>query len=223
MKSSSVGLSTAALLAILKAQRFNFYDEFDRTGEDTDVWDSGGDAGSFTIVTDLAEPTKWRILTGNVADNDRYIHGDGVIKNKEFSIFEVGYGTVTWEARLSFTSIADISALWGLFTVPPTDYTEPVTRCSHFLADPAISATFRARTYEAAEEETDTLVALDTAYHKFTIVWTAASVLFYIDDVLVATHATRVPDAGQVTDILIRTEAAATKGINVDYVRVELS
>ncbi|GAI05790.1 unnamed protein product [marine sediment metagenome] len=200
-----------------------FYDDFNRTAEDTDVWTSGGDAGSFTRVTDLSEPTKWRLATGNTIDDDRYIHGDAVPGNKEFSIFEDGYTTVTWEARLSFTSVVDISALWGLFLNPVVDYAEPATRCAHFFADPAITNTFRARSLEAAEEETDTLVALDTDYHKFKMVWTATSVLFYIDDVLVATHATQVPDAGMITELLIRTEAVAFKNMNIDYNRVEVS
>ncbi|GAI01515.1 unnamed protein product, partial [marine sediment metagenome] len=134
-----------------------------------------------------------------------------------------GYESVTWLSHLSLVMITDISAFWGLIMTPITDYAEPAARCAHFLADPAITNTFRARTYQAAEEETDTLVALDIAFHDFKIIFTATSVVFYIDDVVVATHVTQIPNAQMVTEYLMRTEAAAAKTMQIQNLSVEIS
>lgn len=224
MKSTPGQLSLAGIVAAIKADPdLNFYDEFNRAGEDTDVWTSGGDAGSFSRLSGLSVPTYWQLATGNVIDNDRFIHGDAVINNKYFTPFELGYTTITYEARIAVASIVDISATIGLFLQPLEDYAEPATRCAHFLMDPAITNTFRARTYDAAEQETDTLVALDTSYHKFVMIWTRTSVAFYIDDVLVATHATQVPEAPMHLGFLLRTEAAAAKYMQLQSVHVEIS
>lgn len=209
-------------LALKRLFPLNFYDEFNRSAEDTDIWTHGGDGGAFNPDTTSDLASTWYLITGNVIDNDEYIHGDGIY-NKRFTPFEVGYTTVTWETRIRFVSIADISAFWGIFTAPPTDYEEDNTPLAQFLADPGISATFRARTWGAAEEETDTLVALDTDFHTFKIVWTATSVLFYIDNALVATHVTQVPGRPLTSALLIRTEAVASKYMYLDYVRGEMS
>ena len=214
----SIGLSLKNSL-----NKLNFYDEFNRTAVDATVWTSGGDAGSFELIAGNDLPTIWALITGNVTDNDRYIHGEGLTENKHFTPFEVGYTTVTWKARIAFSSVASISALFGLVSGAIVDYAEPAGDCAHFLADPAITNTFRARSWNAAEEETDTLVALDTALHRFRIEWTGPSILFYIDDVLVATHDTQVPDIRMTSELLIRTEANAEKRLLMDYVHVELS
>lgn len=228
MKPSNPGLTSTQLLTILntrlKASHLNFYDEFNRSAEDTDVWTSGGDAGgTFLKEETTVRGTMWEITTGNVINEDWYIHGGDSILNKAFTPYEDGFSTVTWEAIVRVDSAADISSFIGLIQTPITGYAEPAAICAHFLIDQGVSATFRARTYQAAEEETDTLVALDTGYHKFKIVWTAASVLFYIDDILVATHATQVPTYPMVSEILHRTEAAFARVLSVEYVHVELS
>ena len=224
MRASSIGLSAAAYLASIEASRVNFYDDFSRTGEDTDIWTSGGDGGTFASVKLGNLPTAWRLTTGGVIDNDWYIHGDANIKNKVFQRLQTGYSTVTWLARLSLGAITDISALWGLLNTVITDYAEPADQCAHFLVDPTITNTFRARSYAGgAEEETDTLIALDGVIHEFKIVWTAGSVRFYIDTVLVVTHLVRIPNSGLVSEILVRTEAAAPRYLTVERVYVELS
>lgn len=226
MKSENPGMTAAQLLSILNtrklADRFNFYDEFNRAAEDTDVWTSGGDAGTFLPeVSQAGMPTAWSITTGNVIDNDEYLQGNGV-DNRRFNVFEEGYTTVTWETRVKLLSIADISAFFGMLTAMAADYAEPATSIT-FFADPAVTNTFRARSHFGAEEETDTLLALDTDFHTFKIVWTATRITFFIDDALVATHLAQIPDRTLMSELLIRTEAAATKSLIVDYVRVELS
>ena len=210
--------------AIRSYPHLGFWDDFNRVTVDPDFWTATLDGGgTFAVLLAGDEPTFWALNTGNVIDNDSCIIADGVY-GKRFTPFEEGKTTITFEARIKLVSITDISALIGLFQVPPTDYAEPATDCAHFFMDPAVTSTFRARTYDSAvEEETDSLIALDTAYHKLGIIITRTEVTFYIDDVLVATHATRVPDVPLMIGILIRTEAGAQKNLRIDYVRVGLS
>jgi len=204
--------------------RLSFYDEFNSNLIDTNIWMITLDGtGSLVIVSGDPSPSGYRFTTGNAIDEDAGIHGAGVIHNKMFSPAEEGYTTVTATFRVKLIDMADVSVLLGLFTTGLTDYAEPISDCVQFLIDPAITNTFRARSYDAAEEETDTLVALDTAWHTFRIEWAAASVLFYIDDVLVATHAVQVPGQVLIPSILIRTEANAIKRMDIDYVRVEVT
>lgn len=215
---ASIGLLVKDALT----RRLRFYDDFNRPEEDTDVWTSGGDAGTFLLSTAGLQPTAWRLTTGGTINDDRYIHGRDVINNKMFTPYEEGIDTVTWEARVRVNQATVLSAFIGTLRDAITDYAEPPSSCAHFLIDPVITNTFRARTRAAAEEETDTLVALDTDWHTFRIVWTIASVLFYIDDVLVATHAAQVPNCAHTSEFLIRTEAAGLKWMDIDYVHVEL-
>ena len=201
----------------------NFYDQFNRMVEDSDIWTSGGDVGgTFTCEPTGPRPTNWTLTTNNIVNEDWYLHGD-VVNSKNFSFEENGYSIVTYETRVKLESIADISVLLGLFVNPVTDYAEPAFDCAQFLIDPAISATFRARSWETAEEETDTTIALDTDWHTFKIVWTSTSVLFYIDGVLVATHASEVPVQRLFLQYLVRTEDNAIKQLSIDYVSVKLS
>jgi len=216
-------MGSAAYLALKAKERLNFFDEFNRGAVDTDFWDETLDGGgTLAAVGEADRPTHWTLTTGNVIDNDSGITGNA-IKNKYFTPYEVGYTTVTFETHIRLISVADISVLIGLFQTVPTSYAEPATDCVQFLMDPAISATFRARTYDAVEEETDTLIALDTNYHKLKIIWTRTSATFYIDDVEVASHVTRVPDSATRLAFLIRTEAAGAKWLQIDYVHVEVT
>ena len=99
-----------------------------------------------------------------------------------------------------------------------TGYAQTMARSCHFFADPAVNVNFNCRTHQLAEEATDSGVPLDTDFHTFKIVWTRTSVLFYIDDVLVATHVTQVNLRPTIQHVLIRTEAAATKQILIDKI-----
>ncbi len=198
---------------------FNFYDEFTRAGADADVWiEALDDVSSFTPRTGAPVPSSWSLRAGNVIDADASIVGGK--HNRHFSI-EDDWAMLIWETQLKFMNTSLISAMWGLLSFPITEYSEPLADCAHFIADPAITNTFRVRTYEAAEEETDTFVVLDTDWHKFKMVWTAVSVLFYIDDVLVATHAAQVPLNALINEFLLRTEASSSKYMELDYLRVE--
>ncbi|GAH93512.1 unnamed protein product, partial [marine sediment metagenome] len=154
---------------------------------------------------------------------DWYLHGEGVAKNFYFTPWEHGYSKVTLEMRLALLDAAGVQALMGLLQTVITDYAEPAANCAHFLVDTAVSATFRARTYQAAEEETDTLVALDTDFHVFKIIWSRTNVLFYIDDVLVATHATQVPVPSLFIELVVRSLAGGVRAIDIDYIYAEMS
>ena len=223
MKASSRGLSSAQYLALRAIERLSFFDEFNRGALDTDVWAETLDGtGAINLIGSPDYPTHVTLTSGNLTDNDSAITGDAIY-GKAFTPFEVGYTTVEFEARIRFGSVADISALIGIFSTPPTSYAEPVTDCLQFLMDPAISNTFRARSYDGAEEETDTLIALDLNFHKLKIVWTRTAVTFHLDDVLVATHTTRVPDQHGRIAILIRTEANLAKGMMIDKVECQVS
>jgi len=223
MRASSAGLTLASIYkAIRDAQSLAFIDQFNAEAIDATIWTDGGEVGGAFSRSPLQGSTIWQIQTGNVVDDDWYISAGGITKNRSYNPGEEGYTTITWEARLSLPSIVDISSLWGLFYAVQANYLEPNVHCVQFFADPAISGTFRARTFAAAEEETDTLVALDTDLHDFKIVWTLTSVLFYIDGVLVATHATQVPSRTCFTEVLLRTEDNATKYLYLDLVRIEV-
>ena len=221
---AKISLNKADLVTLLKGLKGHYFiDEFNKTIEDTDVWVSGGDDGSLAPTSSSQTPTYYWMQTGAVIDNDRYIHGDGVKKNYAFTPYEEGITTITFTARLRITAITDINVFLGLARGGLIDYAEYPGHCAHFFVDPAVSATFRARSYSVGEEETDTLVSLDTSYHTFKIEWTVSDVKFYIDDVLKATHTSQVPDCSLISSILVRTKAAAAKGLCIDKVEVEAS
>ncbi len=209
-------------LLIDRLSDLNFYDEFNHLAENTDVWTCGGDGGSFLFEGIPEHPTKWTLKTGNVIDNDYYIHGHAVKNNKRFTPFEEGYTAVSLETRVQFSSVADVSAVLGFLNVVLTEYSLPNISILFFV-DTVLSNTFRTRTHDGlAEEATDTLVALDTDFHVFKILVTRASVLFYIDGVLVATHTANIPQYPLFLEFLIRTEAAASKNMCLDFVHVEV-
>lgn len=218
-------ISIGRLVKDRVSRELNFFDDFNRTLEDADVWVSGGDAGAFTNTLGIMAggPTAWRLATGNAINNDRYIHGDGVILNKSFSPFEDGCGTVIWEARLALSSAVTISAFMGLIANVIVDYAEPGVRCAHFFADPVVGPNFMCRNFLGAETETDSGIAIDALFHTFRMNWIGGeSIAFYIDDALVATHVTNLPGLAMVVEFLVRTEAAAIRNMDIDFVGVEL-
>ena len=227
MKGSTGGLTLAQIydeVFLKDKNRLRFHDEFSRGDVDIEVWDVTLDGAGAWVTASAYDnyPTAWALRSGNVIDNDSVIIGN-VARNRFFSPFEDGFTTVTWEARLLFLSIADISAFWGLINPITTGYAQTMARSCHFFADPAVNANFNCRTHQLAEEATDSGVPLDTAFHDFKIVWGRTSVLFYIDDVLVATHVTQVGLRPCYNHVLIRTEAAAIKQIHIDKLEVVVS
>lgn len=202
----------------------NFYDEFRRGAVNAAVWTEGGDDGAWAPGLIAGESSCWRLLTGAVLNQDRYIVGIQNVENGFFSIDEEDADTVTWMCRAKFVHTTNIACMYGMMPTPQLNYVEPVIDCAHFFIDTAIGNNYICRTYNAAaEEQTDSGIAIDTDYHVFAMIWTAASVLFYIDGALVATHAVTVPDQPMGTGITLRTLEAAAKEMRIDYIRVEVS
>lgn len=102
---------------------------------------------------------------------------------------------------------------------------EPAIESAQIFYDSAVSANFEARSYQAAEEQTDTGIAADTSYHTFRVDIEAAQAKFYIDGNLKATHATQVPQTGlpgyvERASVGVWTNAAAAKSMRCAYVAV---
>lgn len=235
LAAANVPADVDSLLARLTASRagyldrlheLNLYEQFNVLAIDPNKWTTGADgAGSVSIdSSDALDPSKLRLGTGNVLDDDAWAHSAGIL-GKQFTPSEYGFTTVTTEIRARLGMITNVQSYFGLIDIggPITVYLEPVDDCAHFFVDTGISNTFRARTWRTAEEETDTGIALDTSWHRFRITWTAAQVLFHIDDVLKATHATRVPDKPLILQFLAHTLGAFSRLLDIDYATVELS
>ncbi|GAH53595.1 unnamed protein product, partial [marine sediment metagenome] len=196
---------------------FTYYFNHSAAAVDADYFTEGGDAGGgFDVVTVDNDPASRKLYTQNVLNNDYYIHADA--KYAKLWNFQSGtYQRITLKTRLKMNTTADTQALWGLFEAGafPTTYAEPVVDCAHFFLDDGVdAANFVCRTYDAAAEEQTSGSAFDTTdYHDFELVWAETSVIFMIDDAVVATHATTIPDSPLGVVYLIRTQAVAVKSL----------
>jgi len=195
---------------------------------DTDFWTAGGDAGGFTVETGDGNDASRKLYADTAQNNDYYIHGDGkyaLLWNPENQTL---YSKVIFTAWLWMNTTADTQFLIGLFEAGsfPTGYAEPLVDCAHFFVDDGVRANYSCRSYDGAEEETDSGVALDTGVaniHRFDIEWDNAQVVFKIDSVVVATHTTRIPDSPMGMVALIRTQdvAGAEKSANIIRMKVQ--
>lgn len=218
-------LSIGQLVKDATARGLNFFDSFNFTALDADVWTEGGDAGGASTIRDGLDnaETGWTLRTQNVLNNDWYWVGNANELNKTFTPFESDLTTVDWRVRLGFMGIVTQQALWGLFNANPVlNYAEPVQRCAHFFHDPGVALNYRCRSWSGAEEETDSGVLVDALPHDFRILWERTQVRFYIDDVLVATHAAQVPLRPMFSEFLIRTGAAANRYLELRSHSVEV-
>ena len=205
---------------------FTYYFNHPQAAVDTDFFTEGGDAGGgFTVDTVDNEPPSRMLFTQNVLNNDYYIHADAKYA-KLWNFPADAYRRISFKTRLKMNTTADTQAMWGLFEAGafPTTYAEPVVDCAHFFLDDGVdAANFICRTYDAAAEEQTSGSAFDTSdHHDFEIIWAETSVLFMIDGVVVATHATTIPDSPLGVVFLIRTEAAAVKSMDIEYVNVRV-
>lgn len=213
---------------VLLRDYVTFYEFNDNTAnnEDTDYWTFGGAVNkSIAVNVTASDPASKKLITSlggaGAQNDDAYIHGDGKYANN-MTPNSANYSTVTFETRVKFASTADCQCLFGLDLAGgmTTTYAEPAQDSALFIIDDGVSANYVCRSYNAAEEETASDVALDTSWHKFTIEWTTTSVVFKIDDVTKATHSTQVPDSPLGMIFLIRTQevAGAEKSITREYV-----
>ena len=205
---------------------FTYYFNSPVAAIDTNFWTEGGDAGGgFSVETVDNEPPSRKLYTQNVLNNDYYIHLLGKY-GKLWNFPADTYRRISFKTRLKMNTTADTQAMWGLFEAGafPTTYAEPAIDCAHFFLDDGVdAANFVCRTYDAAAEEQTSGSAFDTSdHHDFELVWAETSVLFLIDDVVVATHSTTIPDSPLGLVFLIRTEAAAVKSMDIEYVEVSV-
>lgn len=220
-------IAKSDLLEILSPYALFYPFNHPQTAVDADYWTVAGDAGGFTVDVDDDEPPSRKLYADTAQNNDYYIHGDVKYNRLWNPVQSPKYSKTIFEARIKLLQTdAEIVLLFGLFEAGafPTAYAEPAVDCAHFFYDhDTVATNFVCRTYDAAaEEQTDSTVAADTNYHVFRIEWTAASVLFYIDGVLVATHDTTVPDSPMGSVALIRTENAggAERAMDIEYIDV---
>jgi len=214
------------LRKVLDLNWFTYYFNHPQVAVDTDFFTEGGDGGGgFTVETVDDEPPSRKLYTPNVLNNDYYIHLLGKYA-KLWNFQADAYRRIAFKTRLKMNTTVDTQALWGLFEAGafPTTYAEPVVDCAHFFLDDGVdAANFLCRTYDAAAEEETAGSAFDTTdYHDFEFVWAETSVVFLIDDVVVATHATTIPDSPLGIVFLIRTQAGAVKSMDIEYVRVSV-
>jgi hypothetical protein len=102
---------------------------------------------------------------------------------------------VVLEGEIRLSSVSDIEVDIALYSAALIA-SQPTADCVELLFDSALSNKWRLRTYEGAEEETETDVVADTNYIHYKIEWSATSVKLYLTDMVTpkATHTTRVPD-----------------------------
>lgn len=207
---------------------FTYYFNSPVAAVDTDFFTEGGDGGGgFTIDTVDNEPPSRKLYTLGTINSKYYIHGDGKYA-KLWNLASSAYRRVHYVTRLKANQHgSNILALFGLFEAGafPTDYdpaAKPTCDSAYFCIDVDTNANFLSRSYDAAEEETDSGVAIDSAYHKFEIIWAETSVILLIDDDVVATHSTQIPDSPLGLVYLVKTEENAEKSKDIEYVEVSV-
>ena len=81
---------------------------------------------------------------------------------------------------------------------------------------------FYAHSYDAgAPEITDSGVAVDTSWHRFSFIVSATDVKFYLDGTLEATHTAEIPSGYLQPRLFVLSTPAVAKTLEVDYVLVQ--
>jgi len=201
----------------LDVRKLLFFKRHETLGTDS------GDVG-YTIIHDREvedRPAYSKVETANVNDNYASSHGHHYITRiARGAEYTPTSRIVEIRARLSQTVTCAMSIGLG-----GSDEIETDNDCVEFFYDTDVGANFQARSWGTAEEQTDTGIAGDTSWHVFRIVETSSSVKFYIDDVLVATHTTQIPESGLLGDIrearvTVVTRANVESEVDYEYVAV---
>lgn len=165
------------------------------------------------------EPYYTQLTTGNVLNDDVGSHlvQDIARADRHPADGEGGILVIECHARLEQTPLCILEMGFGAPGTP-----EIASPGASIFYNSSVGVNWQARSYQVAEEQTDTGVAADTDWHIFKIVITAADVTFYIDGTLVATHTVQIPNAGLVIVtnriiIQMRTLAAAVKRARYSY------
>ena len=165
-------------------------------------------------------PYHTRLSSGNLVNDDVGSQYTNAIVRADRHPPNGKGGSLAYETHAQLEQLTDCAFTLGLSGVGGVHGNQP---SAIFYYDSSVGGNWLARTYQAAAEQTDSGVAADTDFHIFNIVITTATVNFYIDEVLVATHVTQIPDAGAVNNtnkacVQLRTLAAAVKYAKYGYV-----
>ena len=201
----------------------NYRFDFNNLAVNTDEWLTGGD-GAFSVgpVYRDDEPTQYQLRTTNVDGEAAYIHGNekhGLV----FTIEEEDKTTVTFETRVRLSDSGFIRFWFGLLSsVITTQESTPPNSTGFYNSG---GANWRAENENGAAEDSDTGVALDTSWHTFKIVWDASDILYYIDDVLKATHSApaNFPQAPCRIEFLVEADSNSVRTMYVDWVTVDVT
>lgn len=214
----------AILTAILAAgvNPLNYRFDFNNLAVNTDEWLTGG-TGGFSVGPAFVddEPSLYALITAATSANIAFIHGNEK-SGLSFTINEEGKTTVTFEARIKFTSVTLVAAWLGLLNPAVTTVVGSPPNSVGFNSN---FGNWLAVNENGAAETTDTGVAPTTNWTKFKIVWDASDIKYYIDDVLKATHSTpaNFPLAPVLIEIALETGENVSKTLYVDYVDVEVT
>jgi len=187
----------------------------------TDITD-----GASTVVHDVeatGEPEHTICTTEAVLNSDVGSYGKHFIaRAARFPDNGMG-GTLVQEFRVKMAQTAEFAMVLG--NGGAASAIPPAAPGALFHYDSSVGPNFYARSYQAAQELSDTGIAADTDWHVFRIETTASAVRFYIDGALVATHTVQIPEAGlavalRYMSLLGRTLAAAAKIFKYEYAAV---
>ncbi len=190
-------------------RRFFFKDDF--LGDQLqDLWTGSGDAGGSGVVVDAQTGGIIRLTTDGDTNDDWSIDWN-TIRTLHVS------QNVVIEMRMKLSSVANVRC-----RVPRIFFDG--TNNILFQLDTGVDGNWHARTLDGATTDTDTGIVADTDYHVFRIdTFDTPSVNFYIDDVLVATHTTNIPDdAGDFLEpqLFLATLEDVAKSLDIDYIVV---
>jgi len=178
-----------------------------------------GTTGDDATILDgeLDHPGIFRIQTGTTAGNDWTIHS-GQSGTLNFFHFDNSY-ELTMMVRIP--TITTLTVRVGL-AEDNTPGTWEANDNASFLFDPAVSANWRCRTFDAASEPTDTGIAVGAgSWYKLKIIKDGGTTRFLINDVNVCNHSTQVPNEPANIALSVETNAVgASRQLEIDYVKM---
>ena len=169
--------------------QFGIY--FFKRGVSLGYLDGTGAWGFSESVGAAGEPVYGRLLCNNVSGQwvcSYGVHNIGRL-NSSPALGNTPYSKVVFEGKAMLEQLGGCAISFGLMS---GNVLKPNSTSAIFLYDSDVGANIYARTYDSAEELTDTGIAADTSWHLFRIE-IRSDVKFYIDGSLVATHTTQVP------------------------------
>jgi len=187
--------------------------------------DGGGAGSSISHAQKVADyPVYSRMTTGATAGFLCYSYGLHAISRLQRLPSGGVPSKLVFEARAILEQTADVALSVGFASYSALEGTNP---CAQIFSDSAVGLAYQTRTYQAAEEQTNTGVTVDTSWHTFKIECVSGRIDFFIDGSAVSSHSTQVPNAGLMADmqnatINLKTNAAASKYARYSYVAIWL-